>query len=488
MKNLILLLTPVFFVFQAFSFETEKYEKADVDYHHSKNPVVFQVDVDRICPEGDPPDFFGTNCETVKTAIKDAAAEWTGVTGSDFAFKIEFSDDDNFSGQVPLVDAFDGVNVIEHTNADINPHSPSFSVVTITSNDEGEILDVDIKIQIKEIKDKPLFSSSDAKKKRAYDWVLLHSLGRALGLASRTGTGDSEIVSGSIMDARDGTASYTAATGDLLKTDDKKGIENLYKRNATTTTSAIDFGDDENIKMTGGLGNNKSYKIFKFEVPAYIKDRYLLFKGAASNFFTSVKLELPSGYDVPYGEGDTIGNSSLGNKDARFGFMRYAHPGNYRLIFEKPETPDRVTDVWVLVDLSEEVKSLSDGSYVEENSVFQQVIMAGENIKGAADVIPAPPVRNKSLAAGEIHHYLFRVLTEGTLTVSSTGLSDMIGDLCEYSNDGGSGSICSYQDDISGTDRNFRFNKELEAGEYILSVRQYEYGSATYGLTYSFTP
>ena len=61
----------------------------------------------------------------------------------------------------------------------------------------------------------------------------------------------------------------------------------------------------------------------------------------------------------------------------------------------------------------------------------------------------------------------------------------MFGSLCS-AQEADSWSECILNDD-GGTDTNFKIRVNLDVGEYILTVNEYQYGSATYNLEYDFT-
>jgi len=471
--------------FSAFSFQIRQERRLNVFAHHAENPVLFKVNLSNVC--SDLPAFL--DCDEAQSYIRLAAERWTNAVGSDFAFDVEFF----YDAPDEFTTADDGVNIIEFDDS----IGDQYSNTTIRLNASGEILDADIAINIQYIESNPPSASyTSAQKQRLFQWTVLYSLGQALGLVrsdqvnpllvSETGCDVSQT-----DDTRPDYCSENSLVGENLATltnatdvimnrdlnptatlpidlhaDDLNGLIKIYPAKPITTDGTISLGDFVNII---DLGADQTWG---FTVPEGLEKRSLRIEGVGGRF-TQVEVVLPSGHTLSSRDDAASG----GGKDGRFGFIRYAHPGDYFIKF----APTATTTVSTSVSLGPEIEFEEDSSeYVKKEDIFQSIKTIYEN---ASDEFLK---QNISLSAGDIHNYLFRVFTRGVLSIESTGDSDMIGDLCQSSNEGG-GSSCSYEDD-SGTDLNFKFDRrEVDVGEYILSVREYSYGSAIYSLKYSFT-
>ena len=151
---------------KAFSYQINQKNLPNALAHHSKNKVVFEVNSDDLCPPN-LPDFL--TCHEVRSALEGAQGQWGGV--SQVPINVEFS----FVNEAVSVSAIDG-------KAGDPVHE-----VTLSINEQAEILDSDIKIDVAKIDTLEDDQSTpedydDAEKLRVYKWAVLHSVGNALGL------------------------------------------------------------------------------------------------------------------------------------------------------------------------------------------------------------------------------------------------------------------------------------------------------------------
>ena len=462
--------------------------------HHKITPLVFRFDEDNLCESGDADCNVAQN-EVKGELIQEAIDEWNAVfnstevclnNGGAGIGRFRLSGGSRFEIKLGALDPSTSTSSSQlkgyNTITSMASSTPYFDTNSggVIDDISGEILEYNIVLP----KNVPA-GTTDQKTK--YKGMVLRKIGQAIGLSPvDPGTGNLPC------------SNHAREVGDVTGSTcphSSRGLTEVLSSASSTAASILQLGDKNAACLIyGGFFTGAeptqlylyeryteadfsatNSQRFQFDVPEDM-DHKILTVEVITNVGDQVQLDGTLTYPSGYFDFLTSDRTGAIRK------ILPAYAGTYMLEVNNPSgtttNADKPMVVRAFLKDSERYERDDEDRVSRQQGAFKREFEIAED---ETDIESG----NFELIFRDQHHFLFRVLKAGRLEVKSEGDDDMFGSLCS-AQESDSWSECVLDDD-GGTDTNFKIMVNLDVGEYILTVNEYQYGSATYNLKYSFT-